>query len=144
MQIGYKMPGCLKQTLGLVISAILILMTWNEGLAAEIAIERNEFVNLLANVKILKENLSSADRQITLYKRLDVDQKRLILLHSDRIKELEKYIASSDNLSAEFKETMEKTELVLDEADRNLKTEKRLSRYKTYAIIGGALVWLLW
>ena len=62
----------------------------------------------------------------------------------DRIKELEKYIASSDNLSAEFKETMEKTELVLDEADRNLKTEKRLSRYKTYAIIGGALVWLLW
>ena len=77
MQIGYKMPGCLKQTLGLVISAILILMTWNEGLAAEIAIERNEFVNLLANVKILKENLSSADRQITLYKRLDADQKRL-------------------------------------------------------------------
>ncbi len=107
--------------------------------------DRAEFVNLLANVQMLKERLANADRQISLYKTLDSDQKRLIFLHAERIKELEKYIKSSDKLTGGFKETIEQTELVLDESDRNLKHEKRLSRYKSYAfIVGGVIVWLMW
>ena len=144
MQTKEKMGGLQKLALLLVFLVLTVFSVSSEGKAAEIAIDRKEFVDLLANVKMLKEGLSNANRQITLYKNLDADQKRLILLHSDRIKELEAYIASTNKLADEFKTTMDKTELVLDEADRNLSIEKRLSRYKTYAIIGGVLGWLLW
>lgn len=106
--------------------------------------ERQEFVNLLANVQLQRERLANADKQIDLYKKLDTDQKRLIVVHTDRIKELEGYIASADKLIADFKTTMEQTELVLEESDKNLKFEKRLSRYKTEFIVGGLLVWLFW
>lgn len=113
--------------------------------AREVALDREEFVNLLANVQLLKERLANADQQISMYKKLDFDQKRLIVLHTDRIKELEKYISSTDGLTGGFKEAIEQTELVLDESDRRLKQEKRLSRYKTYAFIaGGVIVWLMW
>lgn len=99
----------------------------------------------MANVQLLKERLANADQQISMYKKLDFDQKRLIVLHTDRIKELEKYISSTDGLTGGFKEAIEQTELVLDESDRRLKQEKRLSRYKTYAFIaGGVIVWLMW
>lgn len=107
--------------------------------------DRAEFVKLLANVQLLKERLASADQQIGLYKKLDSDQKRLIVLHSERIKELENYVSSTDGLTGGFKEAIEQTELVLDESDRRLRYEKRLSRYKNYAFIaGGVIVWLMW
>lgn len=113
--------------------------------AREVAIDRDEYVTLLANVQLLKERLANAGQQISMYKKLDSDQKRLIVLHKDRIEELEKHILSSDRLTGDFKTTMDQTELVLLEAHRNLKREKRLSRYKTYAvIIGGAIIWLAW
>lgn len=111
---------------------------------AEVVLKRDEFVNLLANVQLQKERLTSAEQQIGLYRKLDADQKRLIVVHTDRIRELENYIATSDKLSAEFKTTMEQTEQVIDDLDRNLKFEKRLSRYKTEFMVGGVILWLLW
>jgi len=144
MKTRQKTGTLLKLALLLVIPTATIFASVSYGSAAEIAIDRAEFVNLLTSLKVMKENLSNASSQLTLYKKLDADQKRLIVLHTERIKELEAFIASTDSLAAEFKETMEKTELVLDETDRSLNREKRLSRYKTYAIIGGMLVWLFW
>jgi hypothetical protein len=133
-----------KLTVSLAILASVTFALANDGQTAEVAMDRKEFVNLLSNVQLQKERLANADQQIGLYKKLDTDQKRLIVMHTDRIKELESYIASTDKLVADFETTMEQTELVLDEADRNLKFEKRLSRYKTEFIVGGVLVWLLW
>jgi hypothetical protein len=137
--------GCgQKLAVSLAILASAAFAFANEGHAGEVAMERQEFVNLLANVQLQKERLANADQQIGLYKKLDADQKRLLVVHKDRIKELESYIASADKLIADFKTTMEQTELVLEESDKNLKFEKRLSRYKTEFIVGGVLVWLLW
>lgn len=99
----------------------------------------------MANVQLLKQRLANAEQQISLYRKLDADQKRLIVLHTNHIKELEMHIGSTGKLTADFKTAIDQTELVLEESDRNLKHEKRLSRYKTYAfIVGGVVVWLFW
>lgn len=136
--------GCKHKLTVFLVTLVSLTFAFATDGRAEVVLKRDEFVNLLANVQLQKERLTSAEQQIGLYRKLDADQKRLIVVHTDRIRELENYIATSDKLSAEFKTTMEQTEQVIDDLDRNLKFEKRLSRYKTEFMVGGVILWLLW
>lgn len=148
MQTKQKMGGWGKLALLLVIPALIILASSTDGKAAvaedEVCLPKTQFVDLMTNVKVLKERLKNLEQRDPLYKQLDADQKELIKRHLERIKVLEASLDSSEKLAEEFKATMEKIEPVLDEYEKELKREKRLSRYKTEGYILSVLAaWLL-
>lgn len=64
----------------------------NPAFAASVVLDRDEFVQLLANVDLLKQKLANADQQITLYIKARDERDKIIAIQKQQIGELESMI----------------------------------------------------
>lgn len=76
----------------MIIMILIFILGANPALAASVVLDRNEFVQLLVNVDLLKRKLANADQQIALYIKARGERDKIIAIQKQQIGELESMI----------------------------------------------------
>lgn len=107
--------------------------------AASIVLDRDEFVTMLSHVETLKKRLGIAERQVKLHAAATAERNQLITLQEKHLAELEEIVKKGEEINTSHEEIRVAVTNKLDEIERDLTKEKRLSRYKSYALLAGVL-----
>lgn len=80
----------------IIIMILIFILGVNPAFAASVVLDRDEFVQLLANVDLLKQKLANADQQIALYIKARDERDKIIAIQKQQIGELESMIRDYD------------------------------------------------
>lgn len=111
--------------------------------AASIVLDRDEFVTMLSHVETLKKTLGVAERQVKLHTAATAERNQLITLQEKHIAELEEIVRKGEEVDNSQEQIRVAVTARLDEMERDLTKEKRLSRYKSYAFVAAIAAFML-
>lgn len=111
--------------------------------AASIVLDRDEFVTMLSHVETLKKTLGVVERQVKLHTAATAERNQLITLQETHIAELEAIVKKGEAIEQSHEQIRVAVTAKLDEIERDLTREKRLSRYKSYAFVLAGVLFIL-
>src|SRR5574343_571937 len=103
--------------------------------ASSVVLDREEFITMLSHVETLKKRLGIAERQVKLHAAATAERNQLITLQEKHLAELEEIVKKGEEINTSHEEIRVAVTNKLDEIERDLTKEKRLSRYKSYGFV---------